>query len=48
MIFYKGSNYGYNMRNKTDDPVEYIKVQILNFIKKPINGPFKVTLSIVD
>jgi hypothetical protein len=48
MTFYKGSNYCYNQQNITDGPVEYIKTQILNITKKPISGPFKVTLSIVD
>jgi hypothetical protein len=44
MTFHKGSNYGYNRRNKTEDPVANIKTQVLNITKSPHKGHFKVTL----
>ena len=48
MTFHKGSNYSYSQQNKTDDPVEHIKTQILNITKSPHKGHFKLTPSIMD
>jgi len=48
MTLHKGSNYGYNQRNKTEDQIAHFKTQVLNITKSPHKGHFKVTLSIVD